>query len=401
VNWLYNSPLGAYVLGGDSLLVGVAGLDNNAMSALFWKLAPVGTVDSMLGGQPNFGRQVAVGTPDSSAGKVVMRAWSRDAAGLVSDTTVAPSDSVRVVLSRKRPIRMTDVIPDIGAMTVAERRGMLFAVAPYPQPMILGVSLQTMAVSDTIPLPAYASDIDVTPGGDSLVVTLPSGVGVIDLTASPRTVVVMPLSSLGSGHVPQWIRTLANGHAFVTEGLGDAASQTLLDLNLQTGADRVRTDAGANGVVGPAALARSYDHRVVALDVRNNFSAELQRYDVGTDGFGSLVPHDPWFQPAVDGTGAHIALGTTVYDAALNVQRVCESPANGQGLFLVALSFDGTALYHAVSPFGLLRDSVANGQLVERARLPFSPYLFLASPDNKMAIAFDNQHRRIAVIDLQ
>jgi hypothetical protein len=277
---------------------------------------------------------------------------------------------------------------------------MVYAVAPYPQPMILGVSLQTMAVSDTIPLPTGAFDIDVTPGGDSLVITLPTGVGVIDLTASPRTVVVMPLSSLGSGHVPQWVRTLANGHAFVTVGLGDAASQTLLDLNLQTGADRVRTDAGANGVVGPAALERSYDHRVVALDVRNNLTAGLQRYDVGTDGFGSIVTHAAWFQPAVDGTGAHIAVGTTVYDAALNVQRVCESPAIGQGLFPVALSFDGTALYHAMSPFGLLRDSVVNGQVVERTRLPFTPYLFLASSDSKMVIAFDKQHSRIAVIDL-
>jgi len=402
VDWLYNSPLGAYVLGGDSLLVGVGGSDNNAMSALFWKLAPVGTVDSMLGGQPFFGRQVAVPTPDSSAGKVVMRAWSHDAAGLVSDTAISPLDSVRVVPSRSHAIRASAVIPEVGAMTVAERRGTVYAVVGNP-PQILGISVQSMAVTATIPLPLAAGDIDVTPSEDSLVVTLPDrgAVGIIDLTAASPTVTMISLPSMAAGNWPGRVRTLANGHAFVTVAGNDPATQTLLELNLQTGVDRIRTDAGANGVVGLAVLERSYDHRIVAMDARNNLTARLQRYDLGTDAFGSSVVHDAWFQPAVDGTGTHIALGTTVYDAALNIERAGESPALGRGLFPVALSFDGTSLFHTMYPFGLLRDSVANGELVERTRLPFyAPYLLRTSSDGKTIIAYDSQNSRIAVIDL-
>jgi hypothetical protein len=53
-------------------------------------------------------------------------------------------------------------------------------------------------------------------------------------------------------------------------------------------------------------------------------------------------------------------------------------------------------------PYGLLRDSVANGQLVERTRLPFYvPYLLRVSSDGKTVIAYDSQYSRIAVIDLQ
>src|SRR5882762_950405 len=401
VDWLHNSPLGAYVLGGDSLLVGVGGSDNNAMSAVFWKLAPVGTVDSMVGGQPFFGRQTTVPVPDSGTGKIVMRAWSRDAAGLVSDTALAPADSVRVIPNRSHPIRESVVIPAIGAMTLAERRGMVYVLVANP-PEILGVSVQSLAVTDTIPLESAGADIDLTTGGDSLVVTLPAQrvVGVIDLTASPRSVTLLPLPSMAAGSSPTRIRTLANDHAFVTVS-SDGVYQTLLELDLRTGVDGVRTDVGANGFLGPAAMQRSSDHRVIALDARGSYPPTLQRYDLGTDTFGSAVAHVAWWEPAVDGTGAHIAMGPTVFDAALNVQRVCETPAAGQGLFVGALSYDGSILYHTMGPFGLLRDSVANGQLVERTRLPFNvPYLLTATSNGKMMIAYEEPYHRIAVIDL-
>ena len=401
VDWLYPSSLGSYVLGGDSLLVTVSGSDNHALSAEFWQRQPAGAIDSLLTNLPAFGRQRTIPVPDSTPGKVLMRAWSRDATGLVSDTAISPLDSVRVVPSRSHAIRASAVIPEVGAMAVAERRGMVYAVVSNP-PEILGISLQSMAVTATIPLPVAAGDIDVTPGDDSLVVTLPDrrAVGIIDLAAASPTVTMISLPSLAAGNWPGRVRTLANGHVFVTVG-GDPATQTLLELNLQTGVDRVRTDAGANGVVGPAVLERSYDHRIVAVDVRNAVPVRLQRYDLGTDAFGSSLMHDAWFQPAIDGTGAHIALGTTVYDAALRVGRAGESPALGRGLFPVALSFDGTTLYHSMAPFGLLRDSVASGQLVERTPLPFYvPYLLRVSSDGKMIIAYDSQNSRIAVIDL-
>jgi len=404
MQWLYQSPHGLYVLGGDSVLVGFNAVDNNALRWLFWKLLPVGTVDSLAVAARSLGLQRAMPIPDSSSAALTVRAWTRDAAGLVSDT-VGPGlpDTVRVVPTRSHPVRESAIIPALTGMTVDEKRGMVYVDAPYPQAMILGVSLQTLAVTDTIHLQDYATDLDETPSGDSLVVSLPveAGIGIIDLTVSPHTLTVLPLSGLAPGTAPQWVRTLSNGHAFVT-ALGDAASETLLDVNLQTGADRVRTDAGANGVVGPAALERSYDHHVIALDVRNNVLAGLQRYDEGTDAFGRIVAHDAWFEPAIDGTGAHIALGTTVFDAALNVQTRGESPA--VGLFPVVLSFDGAALYHNSAPFGLVRDSVATGQLVERTRLPFyasDSRLVRGTSDGSMIVAYDNEHSRIAVIDLR
>jgi hypothetical protein len=401
VDWLYPSSLGPFVLGGDSLLVTVSGSDNHALSAEFWQLQPAGAIDSLLTSLPAYGRQRTIPVPDSTPGKALMRAWSRDATGLVSDTAIAPPDSVRVIPSRSHAIRASAVIPEVGAMTVAERRGMVYAVIGNP-PQILGISVQSLAVTATIPLPVAAGDIDVTPSDDSLVVTLPDrrAVGIIDLTAASPTVAMISLPSMAAGNWPGRVRTLANGHVFVTVG-GDPATQTLLELNVQTGVDRVRTDAGANGVVGPAVLERSYDHRIVAVDARNNIPARLQRYDLGTDAFGSSLVHDAWFQPAVDGTGTHIALGTTVYDAALNIERAGESPALGRGLFPVALSFDGTSLFHTIYPFGLLRDSVANGELVERTRLTFyAPYLLRTSSDGKTIIVYDSQNSRIVVIDL-
>lgn len=385
------SPFGAFVLGGDSMRLSIGATDNHALSAAFWDFEPFGTRDSTLQAGASFAGLVGIVLPDSSAQKIQVRAWSRDAAGLTSDTIVARPDSIRVIPARSHAVRSSSVIPPIGAMAVAESRGMLYAIVANP-PEILGISLQSLAVTDTIPLPVAAGDIDVTTSGDSLVVTLPTNraVGVIDLLVSPRTIGVLPLSSVGGGY-PRRLRAIAGGRVFLTSD-----NSVLTELDLQTGADRVRTDAGANGSVSFAYLERSLDHAVLVVDGVVSSAYQLQRYDGGTDSFGALRTHGSFpTQPRVDRTGSAIALHNTVYDAALGINRVCETPP---GDFPVALSPDGSVLYTAL--LGILEANITTGELLERMRVGFSITAMQISSDGSMLVGYDNQHGKIAVIDL-
>ena len=145
------------------------------------------------------------------------------------------------------------------------------------------MSLSTMTATQTLSI--TPEDLDVTPGGDSVIVALGgAGLGIIDLRESPLTVSVLPLAPVDSTGAAgaRFVRTLSNGKVFVT-----AAGSYLVEVDLATGVQRVRRDAGNNGYINGAALGRSLDRSVVVLDGSGNY---FQRYDVSTDSFWPAQP---------------------------------------------------------------------------------------------------------------
>ncbi len=386
--------LAGFFFTGDTLVGAVGAADNNQLSAAFWEVWPVGKRDSVHRAEQSLAEPFTIPIPDTWVGKIQMRFYSRDAAGLVSDTILSPPDSLRIYPTVGRLVRYTQPILDIYALAPDMRRHKAWVLKPQ---RVYGVSLASMALTDTIAVRG-GWDLDLTPGGDSLIVGSSYGLDVIDLRASPHTVTHVTLTSVDStrGQYPQLIRVAANGKVFVIT-LGQTVNDNVLvEVDLKAGTDRVRTDAGNGGVVNGVGLEPSLDRSLLFL----KSSLGIQKYVSATDAFSAPVPVSlPGGGVAVDATGSRVTIGWDLYDGALQFLRHLDTPAQYPTM-AAALSPDGTTYYHATWPWGILSGNAQTGQLIDRQRTPQSLYMKMA-PDGSKIIFVDAQFGRVGVIDLQ
>jgi len=267
-----------------------------------------------------------------------------------------------------------------------ERRGAIYLLNSSPS-YVAVLSATDLTVVDSIPLPGAASDFDITVSGDTLVVVLVDlhALGILDLNASPRTVVVHPLTTLNAAmdQRPELVRIPANGKIFVRLNGATFPQTTLLEVDLASGVERVRSDAGNNGVVGYVTMERSNDRGVMVLWQ----GQQLQRYDASSDVFGPLTAAaSSASRFSLDATGSRLALGLDVFDAAtLQFERHVESPAWDPYL-AVALSPDGQVLYHYSLPQGVLRADASTGHLLERARTPGVTFMRVSPDGTSLAL---------------
>jgi hypothetical protein len=250
------------------------------------------------------------------------------------------------------------------------------------------------------------NDVDLTASGDSLVIGLfGRGLGIVDLTKPTLTLSTLPLTALDSalGQYPARVRVLSTGHAFLSIYGNQPSAYTLLDVDLATGAQRVRSDAAVNGVVGVVHMERSLDRSV--LIINEDVPSCLRRYVAATDAFSSCVT--PWvrdWQPVVDGTGQRFAIGTDVYDASLQKLPKLGPNLTPGAIPYSALSSDGQSLFEILGPRGIIRLNAGDGRLLDKTPNPvmqtMQPRL---SPDGKTMVLLSgtDAEAKIAVIDLR
>jgi len=397
-----NRFVGEYFVG-DSLNLMFIASDNVALRTLVWEVTPAGFRDSLFVSGRSVAPQLTVPIRPGWTGPIQLRAYARDAAGLVSDTFVSPLDSLRVYPTLTRPTTAAAVEGEIAELAIDQRRGVIYLAQGYQRRLAV-LSTASMTVSATLALPAASADLDLTASGDSLVVALPSlrALGVIDLRQSPLAVALLPLTVLDTT-IDQWpssVRVAANGKALVLLEGSSPSAFTLIEVDLATQVQRLRTDAGDGGNVGVAALERSFDHSTVVL--RGNPTL-FQRYDASSDAFGPLHSVASIGTISVDGTGQHVALGADVYDATLGFLRRMHSPF--VGWVPTAVSADGQYLYQGVAPHGIVRSRVSDGVMLDRSLGPvFTGALVRMSPDGTMLVIVDNNccgTSHIAVMDMR
>jgi len=397
-----NRFVGEYFVG-DSLNLMFIASDNVALRTLVWEVTPAGFRDSLFVSGRSVAPQLTVPIRPGWSGPIQLRAYARDAAGLVSDTFVSPLDSLRVYPTLTRPTTAAAVEGEIAQVAIDQRRGVIYLAQGYQRRLAV-LSAASMTVSATLALPAASADLDLTASGDSLVVALPSlrALGVIDLRQSPLAVALLPLTVLDTT-IDQWpssVRVAANGKALVLLEGSSPSAFTLIEVDLATQVQRLRTDAGDGGNVGVAALERSFDHSTVVL--RGNPTL-FQRYDASSDAFGPLHSVASIGTISVDGTGQHVALGADVYDATLGFLRRMHSPF--VGWVPTAVSADGQYLYQGVAPHGIVRSRVSDGVMLDRSLGPvFTGGLVRMSPDGTMLVIVDSNccgTSHIAVMDMR
>lgn len=404
-------PTGPYFTGDTIDFVVTAG-DNHVVKSIVWEARPFGVRDSIL--SPAGGSDVKIRIPvrPGWSGPIELRYFARDVAGLASDTIVSAPGSMTIYPGVDRPTTSM-TLDDSGDLIDGEVVDLARGVAYLRQPLsrrIAVVSLASMQVVSTIPLAPYPADMDLTAGGDSLLVALPElqALGIIDLRRPDRRLELLTVDLVAGYPVPaRWtaseVRALANGKAFLLVAI-EFGPRLLLEVDLATGAQRVRFEAGPEGSIGggfveAAALTRSPDGSAMAVR-RSNC---VERYDGATDRFGPCVqPQTLGIVTSADASGQRFSIGLDVYDAAWHhVQRVGMLPP-GSGA-VSALTLDGRELFFAYGR-GIVRASAVDGRILDRQLLPVRPSRVRMSPDGKSLIVVGTSVATglpaIAVIDL-
>jgi hypothetical protein len=395
-----------YFFGGDSIPIWPLAADNHALNELSWEVLPeeVGLNGSLPLAGSRASPTILVHLPLEASGAIQIRLRARDAVGLESEAISTAPGAIHVYPTLDRPTASARVDGQTYGAIADTKRGVVYLLQSNAH-RIAVLSLATMTVAGTIPLPAsnFATGFDNTASGDSLVVVLPAtgALGVIDLRESSPQTTVIPLELLDPDkkQVPSQVRVLSNGKAFVTlEGLGESAFQ-LIDVDLATGEQHLRTDAGNGGQI-IAAMGRSLDHKVLVV---NGGAGAFQRYDIATDHFGPGRSPKAGGLPVLDATGQYVAVGFDIYDESLQYLRGVDSPVLPATVPTV-LSPDGQMLYQLLSGTGVLRSRVSDGIIVDRAHNPIRGLQLWISDDGTLIVTagFDDENpSNISTIDMR
>lgn len=183
---------------GDSVPVFVGAADNHALSAIVWDVLPSGGRDSLLVTGPARVAPGPVWVPlrPEWVGQVQLRFYARDAMGLTS-APLTMANALGVYPTVERPTASASVPGEIRDFAIDARRGAIYVLQTNERRLAI-VSTATLQVTATIPTPGAPTGFDLTPGGDSLIVALPSSkaLGVLDLRQASPQLALLPLTTL-------------------------------------------------------------------------------------------------------------------------------------------------------------------------------------------------------------
>jgi len=388
---------------GDSIQLIPNAYDNHQLHALIWEVLPSGQRDSVLVNTQVLRSMLFIRVRPEWVGPLQLRLYARDAAGRTSPVFTSAPGAARVYPTVERPSGVVTVPGEVRDAVIDARRGMVYLLQSN-QSSITALRLATMQVAWALSLPAVPTGFDLTPGGDSLIAALvgTKNLGVIDLrSTTPRlTTINLPLLNAAVDQRPYQLRVAANGKAFVTLEGSAPSAYVLLEVDLRSGAQRIRTDAGNGGSIeGP--IERSLDHSRIVI----NGGRELfQSYDAATDRFGPRrTAAVLGWRPSVDRTGQHVAIGVNVYDETLLWLRRMESPISGIGISESVITADGDYVYHRYF-WGLVRSRVSDGEMLDRTPITVDPSLLRTAPDGTFLVAVESPHSltsRVARIGLR
>lgn len=393
----WNTPIH---FAGDSVYLFVTAQDNNAVRTIVYELLPTGRRDS-LAIVSNFHGPFRVPLPLDVTGPVQVRLFARDAVGLTSPEVTTPSDAVVVYPTTERPTLQTTFDGGVRDMVIDASRGAIYVV-PWNRQRITVVSTATLQVARTVELPYLPISVDFSPGGDSLLVTHPGGLGVVDLRPPTAALTAVPLTlDAGLAQRPERVVVLANGKAYVALTGNSPPANKLLEVNLATGEQRIRADAAnESGVAGAATIQRSPDRLAFIF---NGGPGHFRRYDAISDQFtlgGSATPYS--VMVSLDRGGQHNGLSLDIYDASLTFLRRVESIYGASPVGVASsVSADGEYLYYLGAP-GVMRSRVSDGRLVDRTRNPIQGEMIrIASDDSFLVTAWGFETAAMSLIRLR
>jgi len=327
--------------------------------------------------------------------ELTVEVFGRDRFGLEDHEQVT---QLRVAVFPSLPTQTFRVGQGVSELVYDEPRGRLYLMTALDstpqagQPEVRVFQFSPAGFLPGIPVSWFASGMELSPSGDSLLLTSYNGrLGIIDLTTLAQDSTEPITFTPSNGRFPYKVRAMANGKAMISIrsadwGAGDPGQ--LVEFDLGTGTQTLRTDVGDLGAVGRTPLlGRTPDRSRLLLWSSQATVNAAQLYVSAIDSFGPSVPMPapPVGATSVssDAAGTLWLVGNVLLDGTLTPLRQLES-----GIYdgTSVLSYDGAYAYVSV-PEGVAKVRTSDGARVELILLQDPPYLLTITPNGNTLIA--------------
>jgi DNA-binding beta-propeller fold protein YncE len=323
------------------------------------------------------------------AGWVGTTSASMFAVDSAGNRVTIPMGDLTIATRTRKPVAMVARPGPVQDAAIDLKRGVVYMSIPQ-QKRVAVLSLSDMTFGSSIDFRNTPRGIDLTSGGDSLLVAQLEGgdVGVVNLPTKATT--YLPVTGT---YGPDFLRVMnTNKLLLTTTFAGSGFGGTVLEVDLRTGAKRqVAT------VTEITPLAASGNRGRILIYLGDESAVETIVYDAasqsiladrGTVGMNSGAE-------SVDFSGTRFMMSSTVYDAHLNYVAAYQGSSYNYGASQLALN--GQSGYLATET-GILHVRFSDGALLESFALPEQPYEMWLSRDGLTLFAVGATN--VYVIDL-
>jgi hypothetical protein len=377
----------------DEVQVRVNGEDNRKLAWIGYSLdAPALIKDSVAVTGRSTQHTFRIPVPSSWIGTSALTVFARDSLG---NAFSGAAGNLRIIDLVRHPTTVLPLSESLIKEVVFDpKRGLLYLSEPLDNQVAV-VSLASSSYVSPIPIPSTPGGIDLSLGGDSLLIGLRRGgaLGIVDLRATTPTLQSIPLSFTAfQGRGPDNVRVAANNKVLITltfDGVGFGGQ--ILDYDLTSGLQSQRTDVGFHsGQVDELVPLAAIGDRSRIYTVPVCCPGQVQIYDPAGDSFSPLHPAGQIFPTSVDAIGSRYLFGNELYDGSLDPVATFTPTefANGPfGFPPTALSSSGATVYFATD-YGYLKLSSSDGSVLERVRLPGLIRGIFVLPDESRVLAW-------------
>ncbi|HEY3221775.1 MAG TPA: hypothetical protein VGJ80_13675 [Gemmatimonadales bacterium] len=380
----------------DTLRLAVNASDNYKLAWVGYRIgAPASLSDSIAVAGRNASQNFTLIPTSAWIGTQTVTAFTRDSAGYLVQTSLGNATVVGGVRRPTFVFPLQGAIPDL--VYDSARNVVYFSEPSLNRVRVFSLATRTFAAP--INLFARPFGLDLTPGGDSLVVSLgqSTSLAIVNLQNRQVDTANLPLNPNVSPSLA-YVRVMANRKAFVATAVGGGV---VWELDLGTLSRRVRTDAAVTEIVP---MARAGDGSRLLMIGDNSCCPETgSLYLSATDTFAISAPTADRYTPRVsaDRSGSHFLVDTLLFDGTLNSLRTLSSSPFAFG-GSSALSADGLAAYLAIDS-GYLKVRTGDGVVVDTVRTGQTFYRFIAVSSGAWLVGVSGNPQlaqQLVVVDL-
>ena len=360
---------------GDTLHISVNATDERELRFVGYRLTgPAPGADSVPVSGTSASRTFTVPVTPAMVGSSTLTVFARDRSN-VATADLGTVMSVAVHGRRTRAVSLSSAALD--QVYDGKRARLYLSMFGMPQVAVLDPATATLGAPIT--LPGVAGGLDLTPGGDSLLVALENrgSFAVVNLVSGAIDTVHLDFDPMKLNH-PGNLRVAGDGRVFVVgtdRNISGAAGQ-LVSYDLGTGAQQRRVDVGAAGSIESyTLLARADDRsRVLLLEAGSCCPVKGQVYTPTAGTFGTLTSTISYSVVSISAsrTGDRFLVNEQLFTGDLSPAGSVSDP-DRFGADPTVISADASRAYLATSSGswpGFVVRRVADNALLEQDYVP-------------------------------